>query len=145
MSSGTSGSDEKISGSKIDPLASDTKANVPLDMSSRGAIGSDRNIDQARIEPIGGRGVSLLPLSASGLDADVSCRADTKAGQYQHPAPHADSGVIGSDVNIDKAKIEPLQEQGGAGKGHAKSAGLGDEEVDAARVQPLGAVREQMS
>lgn len=67
MSSGASGSDEKISGAKIDPLASDTKANVPLDMSSRGAVGSDRNIDQARIDPIGGKGTSLLPFYSSTL------------------------------------------------------------------------------
>lgn len=60
MSSGASGSDEKISGSKIDPLASDTKANVPLDMSSRGAVGSDRTIDQARIDPIRGKGKMSL-------------------------------------------------------------------------------------
>ena len=66
------------------------------------------------------------------------------AGQYQHPAPHATAGVIGNDANIDKSKIEPLEEEAGAGKGHAKTAGLGDEEVDAARVQPLGEVREQM-
>lgn len=58
MSSGASGSDEKISAAKIDPLASETKANVPHDQSSRGAVGSDRNIDQARIDPIGGAGKS---------------------------------------------------------------------------------------
>ena len=68
-----------------------------------------------------------------------------KSGQYQHPAPHATSGVVGDDANIDKSKIEPLDQQAGADKGHAKSAGLGDEEIDAARVQPLGAVREQLS
>ena len=61
MSSGASGSDEKISGSKIDPLASDIKDNVPKDLSSRGAAGSDHNIDQARIDPLGGKGVFLLP------------------------------------------------------------------------------------
>ena len=56
MSSGASGSDEKISGSKIHPLASETKYNVPLDTSSRGVVGTDRNIDQARIDPVGGKG-----------------------------------------------------------------------------------------
>ena len=45
MSSGTSGSDEKISGAKIDPLASETKYNTPLDTSSRGATGTDKSID----------------------------------------------------------------------------------------------------
>ena len=56
MSSGASGSDDKISGSKIDPLAPETKYNVPLDTSSRGVVGTDRNIDQARIDPVGGKG-----------------------------------------------------------------------------------------
>lgn len=56
MSSGASGSDEKISGTKIDPLASEMKDNVPHDQSSCGVVGSDRNIDQARIDPIGGAG-----------------------------------------------------------------------------------------
>lgn len=56
MSSGTSGSDEKISGAKIDPLASDQKTGGPHDMASRGVTGTDRNIDQARIDPIGGKG-----------------------------------------------------------------------------------------
>ncbi|KAL8701373.1 MAG: hypothetical protein Q9201_004942 [Fulgogasparrea decipioides] len=118
MSSGASGSDEKIPAAKIDPLASDVKANVPHDQSSRGAVGSDRNIDQARIEPVGG------------------------GDRFKHPAPHADSGVIGKDASIDKAKIEPLEGQ--TAKGGEQPSGLGDEEVDAARVQPLGEVREEM-
>ena len=176
MSSGTSGSDEKISGSKIDPLASDIKANVPHDTSSRGVAGSDRNIDQARIDPIGGKGMpsaiylslfkiifSLflflsfqllfvrIPLAppptphSRGISKCVLLTwCPNGAGQYQHPAPHATAGVIGNDANIDRSKIEPLEEQADAGKGHAKNAGLGDEEVDAARVQPLGEVREQI-
>ncbi|KAI4173791.1 MAG: hypothetical protein LQ348_006482 [Seirophora lacunosa] len=119
MSSGASGSDEKISAAKIDPLASETKANVPHDQSSRGAVGSDRNIDQARIDPIGG------------------------AGQYKHPASHASSGVVGSDADMEKAKIDPLA--GEVPKGGAQPSGLTDEGIDAARVQPLGEVREEMS
>lgn len=59
MSSGASGSDEKISATKIDPLASETKANVPHDQSSRGAVESDRNVDRARIAPLGGAGTSF--------------------------------------------------------------------------------------
>ncbi|KAI4128138.1 MAG: hypothetical protein LQ338_002875 [Usnochroma carphineum] len=118
MSSGASGSDEKISATKIDPLASDVKANVPHDQSSRGFVGTDRTIDQARIDPVGG------------------------GDRYKHPAPHATSGVIGNDANIDKAKIEPLEGQ--TPKGGEKPSGLTDEEIDAARVQPLGEVREEM-
>lgn len=45
-----------ISGAKIQPLDSETKANVPLDTSSRGSAGTDRTIDQARIDPLGGAG-----------------------------------------------------------------------------------------
>lgn len=63
-------------------------------------------------------------------------------GQYKHPAPHATAGVIGSDANIDKSKIEPLE--GDVAKGGQQPSGLTDEEVDAARVQPLGEVREEM-
>lgn len=73
--------------------------------------------------------------------ASISDRAST-AGQYKHPAPHADSGVIGNDANIDKSKIEPLK--GDVSKGGQQTSGLGDEEVDAARVQPLGGVREEI-
>ncbi|KAK5464953.1 hypothetical protein LTS15_001516 [Exophiala xenobiotica] len=119
MSSGTSGSDEKISGTKIDPLASETKANQPHDQSSRGVAGTDRSIDKTRIDPLGG------------------------AGQYRHPAAHADSqGVVGRDETIQGAKIDPL-----SGKGNAsttKSAGLDDEQVDASRINPMGEVREEM-
>jgi len=55
-SRGTSGSDENISGAKIQPLNSETKEGVPLDQSSRGVVGTDSTIDQARINPFGGRG-----------------------------------------------------------------------------------------
>ncbi|OQV05142.1 hypothetical protein CLAIMM_09928 [Cladophialophora immunda] len=130
MSSGTSGSDEKISATKIPPLDSAVKANRPHDQSSRGAAGTDRSIDQSRIAPMGG------------------AARDARAGQYQHTAPHADSqGSVGRDETIQGAKIEPL-----AGKGHAdvdahagtkEDAGLDDETVDAARIDPLGSVREE--
>ncbi|KIW12591.1 hypothetical protein PV08_09869 [Exophiala spinifera] len=117
--SGTSGSDEKISATKIDPLASDTKANQPHDQSSRGATGTDRSIDQSRIDPLGG------------------------AGRYKHPAPHADSqGVAGRDEAIQGAKIDPLS--GKENTSTTKSPGLDDEQVDASRINPLGEVREEM-
>ncbi|KAJ9621988.1 hypothetical protein H2203_006869 [Taxawa tesnikishii (nom. ined.)] len=120
MSTGTSGSDEKISGAKIQPLDSETKYNTAHDQSSRGAAGTDRSIDQTRIDPIGG------------------------AGQFQHPAPHADSqGVVGRDEAIQGAKIEPLE--GNPTKGTAKSTGLDDEQIDSARIQPGGEVREELS
>ncbi|OAP61267.1 hypothetical protein AYL99_03468 [Fonsecaea erecta] len=117
---GTSGSDEKISATKIPPLDSSVKANAPHDQSSRGATGTDRSIDHSRIDPLGG------------------------AGQYQHTAPHADSqGAVGRDETIQGAKIEPLE-----GKGQqaatTKSQGLDDETVDTARIDPVGSVREEM-
>ncbi|KAK8198754.1 hypothetical protein M8818_006621 [Zalaria obscura] len=56
MSTGASGSDEKISGAKIEPLDSETKYNTPHDQGSRGVVGTDRTIDQARIDPVGGHG-----------------------------------------------------------------------------------------
>ena len=51
-----SGSDEKISGTKISPLASETKYGVEHDISNRGAAGSDYNIDKSRADPVGGAG-----------------------------------------------------------------------------------------
>ncbi|KAI9659045.1 MAG: hypothetical protein M1821_002005 [Bathelium mastoideum] len=120
MSSGASGSDEKISASKIDPLASDQKYGVEHDLSSRGAAGSDRNIDQTRVDPVGG------------------------AGQYRHPDSKADSqGVVGRDEAVQGSKIEPLE-----GKDHtfqAKAPGLDDEQVDGSRINPLGEVREELA
>ena len=61
MSTGASGSDEKISGAKIDPLASDQKEGIPHDQGSRGVAGTDRSIDQTRVEPLGGHGESWAP------------------------------------------------------------------------------------
>jgi hypothetical protein len=57
MSSGTSGSDEKISAAKRELLASDQKrrGGVTHDMSSTGFTGTDRSIDQTRIDPVGGK------------------------------------------------------------------------------------------
>ncbi|EMC99882.1 hypothetical protein BAUCODRAFT_128589 [Baudoinia panamericana UAMH 10762] len=120
MSSGASGSDEKISGAKIQPLDSETKYNQTHDLSSRGVAGSDRNIDQSRIEPTEGN-----------------------RGQYQHTAPHVDShGVVGRDEVVSGAKIDPLV--GEVNESTRKEPGLGDEEVDAGRIAPLGEVREEM-
>lgn len=59
LHSGASGSDEKISASKIQPLDSETKNNQEHDTSSRGVAGSDRNIDQARTNPLGGAGTAI--------------------------------------------------------------------------------------
>ncbi|KAJ9636273.1 hypothetical protein H2199_007948 [Coniosporium tulheliwenetii] len=116
MATGVTGSDEMISGAKIQPLDSETKANVPLDTSSRGSAGTDRTIDQARIDPLGG------------------------AGQYQNPLPHADSqGVVGRDETIQGTKIEPLE--GKKDEAQGKGPGLDDENVDASRIDPLGEVR----
>ncbi|KAL9077879.1 MAG: hypothetical protein Q9157_003210 [Trypethelium eluteriae] len=138
MSSGASGSDEKVSGiekgslkiqqltipkisaSKIEPLASEQKYNVEHDLSSRGAAGSDRNIDQARIDPVGG------------------------AGQYRHPEPRANNqGVVGRDEAIQGTKIDPLE--GKANVSQTKAPSLDDEQVDGARINPLGEVREERS
>ncbi|KAI1079591.1 hypothetical protein F5B20DRAFT_157359 [Whalleya microplaca] len=133
MSSGSSGSDETISTTKIPPLASDQKTNAPHD--TRGAA----DIEQARIAPLGG------------------------GGRYQHTAPHARTGgVVGRDADIAGARIEPLgggegvrrRGRGEGGKGgsasaSARSTGLGlglglDEVVDKARIRPLGGVREEI-
>ena len=83
---GASGSDEKISASKIQPLDSETKHDQPHDQSSRGAAGSDRNIDQARIDPLGEQDQS----HGTALQGD-------------------EQGVVGSDKTIGEAKIEPLE------------------------------------
>ncbi|KAK5122886.1 hypothetical protein LTR85_003451 [Meristemomyces frigidus] len=120
MSSGASGSDEKISAAKIQPLDSDVKYNQTHDTSARGVAGTDRSIDQSRLEPLEGN-----------------------RGQFQHPASHADTqGVVGRDETVQGAKIEPLGGQ--VGEGTRKSEGLDDEVVDGARVAPLGEVREEM-
>ena len=53
---------------------------------------------------------------------------------------------MGEESNIGKTKIEPLEEEGSgdARKGGQGSAGLTDEQVDAARIKPLGEVREEI-
>ncbi|MCJ1445681.1 MAG: hypothetical protein MMC23_006186 [Stictis urceolatum] len=120
MSSGASGSDEKISGSKVEPLRSEVKDNTSLDQTSRGAAGSDRNIDQTRIDPLGSK------------------------GQYQHTAPHADSqGSVGRDDTIAGSKITPLEREQGSHTPQLKNPGLNDELVDSARSNPAGGVGEQ--
>ncbi|KAI9838839.1 MAG: hypothetical protein M1819_004045 [Sarea resinae] len=117
------GNDSNISSSKIDPLrAPDVKSNVAHDPSSdRGAVGSDTNIDESRIEPLGGR------------------------GHYQHPLSHANAGgATGRDEDISGTKIDPLR----AGVKHNHQSmmqGLDDQEVDAARIQPMGEVRDEMA
>ncbi|MCJ1388686.1 hypothetical protein MMC18_001535 [Xylographa bjoerkii] len=117
MSTGTSGSDEKIGGTKIEPLAAEVKNNTPLDTSSRGATGTYQN-------------VSLVLLAS-------------KPGQYQHTAPHADShGVVGTDETIQGSKLEPLERQGH--EATEKSGGINDESVDTARIEPVGSVREEI-
>lgn len=63
------------------------------------------------------------------------------SGQHQHTAPHADSqGVVGTTENIGKAKIQPLD--GGLREAQNPRTGIDDESVDAARINPLGNVRE---
>ncbi|KAI9664405.1 MAG: hypothetical protein M1831_002338 [Alyxoria varia] len=117
-----SGSDEKLSAAKVAPLASETKEGVPHDTSNRGAVGHDVDIEKAKDAPLGGR------------------------GEYQHTEPHADSsGVVGPDKNIQQTKVEPLSGETGS-KEPDKNAqtGVRDENVDAARVAPLGEVREEM-
>ena len=73
MSTGASGSDEKISGAKIDPLASDQKEGIPHDQGSRGVAGTDRSIDQTRVEPLGGHGESW----ASAYTAVIAWQSST--------------------------------------------------------------------
>ncbi|MCJ1248755.1 hypothetical protein MMC30_005974 [Trapelia coarctata] len=110
------------SGAKIDPLASETKKGTPLDTSSQGVAGTDRNIDQARIHLLGGH------------------------GQYQHTTPHVSSGgVAGTDEAIQGAKIDPMAPGDAEGK-KAQGSGMGleDEAVDAARIEPVGSVREEI-
>lgn len=85
--------------------------------------------------------VSVLTHRAIECEA---CANNQSAGQFQHPAPHADSqGVVGRDEAIQGAKIEPLE--GNPTKGTAKSTGLDDEQIDSARIQPGGEVREELS
>ncbi|KAK5165812.1 uncharacterized protein LTR77_008735 [Saxophila tyrrhenica] len=117
----STGSDAKISGTKIEPLDStDTKQNQQRDMGGQGVAGSDKNIDQARIGPVGGKGVG------------------------QNPAPHDDvQGVVGRDANVEKVKIDPLVSQAEQST-EQPAPGLNDENVSAARVAPLGEVREDM-
>ncbi|KAI6876689.1 hypothetical protein KC338_g315 [Hortaea werneckii] len=101
MSSGASGSDEKISASKclphtqIQPLDSEQKFNTTHDLSSRGATGSDRNIDQARLDPTAGN-----------------------RGQYQHPEPHAEGG---GSVGPERGDGEDgYEEESGVGGGRGE-------------------------
>ncbi|KAI0147906.1 hypothetical protein F4776DRAFT_287957 [Hypoxylon sp. NC0597] len=113
----STGSTAQISKTKIEPLESEVKHNTPYDGADRGSAGSDRTIDQSRIKPLG------------------------EKGQQQHTAPHADSqGVVGTDENIGKTKIQPLES--GVNESQPPRTGLDDEAVDAARINPLGEVRE---
>ncbi|EXJ72408.1 uncharacterized protein A1O5_04912 [Cladophialophora psammophila CBS 110553] len=115
---GTSGSDEKISATKIQPLDSEIKSNQSRDQSSRVATGTNRSIDQSRIDPLSG------------------------AGQYQHTAPHADSqGSVERAETIQGSKIKPPEGKGN--QGTRKNAGLDDETVDMARINSVGSVREE--
>lgn len=65
-----SGSDEKISGTKITPLDSEVKYGVEHDISNRGAVGSDTNIDKSRANPVGGSGMNFMRLIASVIQPD---------------------------------------------------------------------------
>ncbi|KAI1414787.1 hypothetical protein F5Y13DRAFT_158312 [Hypoxylon sp. FL1857] len=113
----STGSTAQISKTKIEPLESEVKHNTPYDGADRGSAGSDRTIDQSRINPLG------------------------EKGQHQHTAPHADSqGVIGTTENLGKTKIQPLE--GAVNEAQPPRTGLDDEAVDAARINPLGGVRE---
>ncbi|KAL1636279.1 hypothetical protein SLS56_001259 [Neofusicoccum ribis] len=148
----STGRDETISGAKIQPLDSETKHNVEHDLSSRGAAGTDHNIDHARIEPLGGHGKQAATAPAeltAGAAPETSHlihvqEADKRTkGQFQHPAPHANSQeVVGRDEAFAGAKIAPLDGKEGPTAG--KSTGLDDEAVDGSRIAPLGEVREQM-
>jgi hypothetical protein len=93
MSSGTSGSDEHISATKIAPLASDQKAGLPHDMSSRGVTGTDRNIDQTRIDPIGGRGQYSGCSTISSLSSKVGKDGSNRA-PLRTLAPRQTMGVV---------------------------------------------------
>lgn len=85
-----------------------------------GVVGEDSDINQGRIDPLGGR------------------------GQYQHPAPHADSqGVVGRDNILQGAKIAPME--GGFKQAGCENQGLDDETIDGARIRPVGSVREEKS
>ena len=67
------------------------------------------------------------------------------SGQGQHPAPHVDDqGSVGLDENIQAAKIDPLVSQVQA-EATKPASGLRDEQVDAARIQPMGEVREDIA
>ncbi|KAI1209054.1 uncharacterized protein F4807DRAFT_108775 [Annulohypoxylon truncatum] len=113
----STGSTAQISKTKIEPLESEVKHNRPCDSSDRGSAGSNRAIDQTRIEPLGGK------------------------GQHQHTAPHADShGVVGTAEDIGKVKILPLENT--SHEAQNPRTGLDDEAVDAARINPVGSVRD---
>ncbi|KAL9110841.1 MAG: hypothetical protein Q9227_004641 [Pyrenula ochraceoflavens] len=135
MASGSIGNDEIVSGAKLEPVSSSTKAGTEHDLSGRGAAGTDRNIDQTRIDPLGGKARLHDP---------------SLAGQYQHTAPHADSsGVIGREEEVSGSKIEPLSPEEGSGKQSGererRSSGLDDETVDRGRIDPMGSQREEVS
>lgn len=70
----STGSDAKISGSKIEPLDSEQKEGVSRDESGGGAAGTDVNIDQARIDPVGGKGRAIHRQTEN--DASRACFAE---------------------------------------------------------------------
>ncbi|KAL1865738.1 hypothetical protein VTK73DRAFT_5084 [Phialemonium thermophilum] len=113
------GTDENISASKIQPLDSSTKTNIPRAQGEKGVAGFEEDINQSRISPLGGH------------------------GQYQHPAPHADSqGAVGTEGTIGRSKIAPLEKPQNETQAH--DSGLSDEAVDSSRIHPLSEVREEL-
>ena len=77
----------------------------------------------------------------------MRAEAYLRPGHYQNPAPHADSqGSVGLDKNVQQAKIQPLAGQGEGTKvgTGGEGTGLRDEDVDTARIAPMGEVREEM-
>lgn len=62
--------------------------------------------------------------------------------QHPHVEPHATLGSVGRDGTIDSSKIEPLAASLKQRRKSDTSQGLDDEAVDAARIEPMGEVRQ---
>ncbi|KAF2748492.1 hypothetical protein M011DRAFT_476497 [Sporormia fimetaria CBS 119925] len=105
-----------LSGAKIEPLKSPVKRHQPHD--DHGDIGEERDIEETHLEPL-----------------------HSELKHHHTQLPHADShGVVGHDDDIQQAKIAPFD--GKVKQSTQHWTGLDDETVDAARITPMGEVRE---
>jgi hypothetical protein len=138
-----------LSGSKIEPLKSPIKYHH-CDHDDHGVIGEDFYIQETHEEPLRSELKRESCFSAASHHVSralyshfwaVSSSLLMLYQDHHIQAPHADSqGVVGREDIIQSAKIEPMKKEMFERTEHTH--GLDDETVDAARIPPMGEVRD---